>query len=118
MFKRKYFDILTRRFSEPRRFIQVLWGPRQTGKTTLAHQILQNIDYEHHYATADEPSMKDRIWLEQQWETARAYFRTFSKADRSLLVIDEIQKIADWSETVKRLWDEDTADKINLQVPE
>ena len=116
MYKRKYFHQLFNRLSESRRFIQVLWGPRQTGKTTLAHQILHEIEDKHHYATADEPSLKDQIWLEQQWEVARAQIRAAPKPGRSLLVIDEIQKIDSWSETVKRLWDEDTARKLPLQV--
>jgi len=33
-----------------------------------------------------------------------------------LLVIDEIQKIANWSEVVKMLWDADARNKINLKV--
>src|SRR5207253_6303430 len=34
----------------------------------------------------------------------------------TLLVLDEIQKISGWSETVKRLWDEDTAAGRKLKV--
>ena len=117
MYKRKYFDQLFKRLSEPRRFIQILWGPRQTGKTTLAHQILRKIEGRHHYTTADEPLLKDQIWLEQQWEVARAQFGITPEKSRGLLVIDEVQKIGGWSETVKRLWDEDTANKlIILQI--
>jgi uncharacterized protein len=33
-----------------------------------------------------------------------------------VLVLDEIQKIPGWSETVKRLWDEDTRAKRSLKV--
>jgi len=116
MYRRKYFHQLIKRLSEPRRFIQVLWGPRQTGKTTLALQILQKILDRHHYTTADEPSLKDQTWLEQQWEVARAQLSAAPKAAGSVLVIDEVQKIGGWSETVKRLWDEDTAKKLPLQV--
>ena len=116
MYKRKYFDILLKRLSEPRRFIQVLWGPRQTGKTTLAHQIIRKIGDSCHYASADEPSLKDRMWLEQQWEVSRAQLRAMPQGARTLLVIDEVQKIGGWPETVKRLWDEDTAKKLPLHV--
>lgn len=116
MYKRKYFDILLKRLTEPRRFIQVLWGPRQTGKTTLAHQIIRKIEDSCHYASADEPALKDQMWLEQQWEVARTQLRPISKAVRTLLVIDEVQKIGGWPETVKRLWDEDTAKKLPLHV--
>jgi len=36
--------------------------------------------------------------------------------DGAILVIDEIQKIPGWSESAKRLWDEDTAKNIPLKV--
>jgi predicted AAA+ superfamily ATPase len=116
MYTRKYLKVLEARFIEPRRFIQVLWGPRQTGKTTLAHQVAQSIDLPCHYASADEPALKDRTWLEQQWEAARTLIPADAERKSTLLVIDEVQKIQGWSETVKRLWDEDTASRLPLQV--
>ena len=116
MYNRKYLNVLEARFSEPRRFIQVLWGPRQTGKTTLAHQVVQSIDLPCHYASADEPALKDRTWLEQQWEAARAMIPADAEAKRAVLIVDEVQKIQGWSETVKRLWDEDTANRLPLHV--
>lgn len=33
-----------------------------------------------------------------------------------MLALDEVQKIPDWPEVVKRLWDEDTAAGVNLKV--
>jgi predicted AAA+ superfamily ATPase len=38
MRKRPMFQELIKRLGEPRKFIQVLLGPRQVGKTTLAMQ--------------------------------------------------------------------------------
>ncbi|NOY58443.1 MAG: AAA family ATPase [Calditrichaeota bacterium] len=70
MYKRKQFDILLQRINDKRRFIQVLTGPRQTGKTTLARQIL-NHKWPNYYASADDPAMKDKTWIEQHWENAR-----------------------------------------------
>ncbi|MHB8143948.1 MAG: ATP-binding protein [Thermoleophilia bacterium] len=102
--------------SEPRRFIQVLSGPRQTGKTTLARQLIDDLAIPSRYATADEPALKDRIWIEQQWETARAAATVGGSKHKALLVLDEIQKIPQWSETVKRLWDEDSASRSQLRV--
>ncbi len=116
IFKRATFQVLLKRVLEKRRFIQVLSGPRQTGKTTLARQVIGAFAGPAHYATADEPALKDRSWLEQQWETARHSVNTAAKGTGALLVLDEIQKIPDWSETVKRLWDEDTAGGSRLQV--
>ena len=116
MYKRPIFHTLFRRFSEPRRFIQVLAGSRQTGKTTLARQVMEEITGPSHYASADEPVLKDNIWIEQQWEVGRTLVRSDGKNRNGLLILDEIQKIPNWSETVKRLWDEDTASKLPLQV--
>ncbi|HHH75481.1 MAG TPA: ATP-binding protein, partial [Phycisphaerae bacterium] len=58
MFKRPMYDKLLKRLLEPRRFLQVLVGARQTGKTTLVRQALDDIPAASHYATADEPLLK------------------------------------------------------------
>jgi predicted AAA+ superfamily ATPase len=116
MFKRPIHNILINRISEPRRFIQVLAGPRQTGKTTLARQTMEALDLPSHYASADEPALKDSIWIEQQWEAARVKVRSDGKTKKALFVLDEVQKITGWSETVKRLWDEDSAKALPLSV--
>lgn len=116
MYKRPIYSIVAKRLGEPRRFIQVLAGPRQTGKTTLARQILADFKGPGHYVTADEPALKDRVWIEQQWEAARFKVRKGGSKSAGLLVLDEAQKIPAWSETVKRLWDEDTGEKTPLHV--
>jgi len=113
MFKRPIHSVLMERMSESRRFMQVLYGPRQTGKTTVAHQVMADLEIPSHYASADEPTLKDRTWIEQQWEIARLKVESEKKV---LFVLDEAQKIAGWSETVKRLWDEDTAKDLPLHV--
>jgi len=69
-----------------------------------------------HYASADEPTLKDRIWIEQQWEAARSKATSSGRKRRALLILDEIQKITGWSETVKHLWDEDSASGLPLRV--
>ena len=116
MYKRNIYRVLMSRLAESRRFFQLLSGPRQTGKTTLAQQAMAGVKIANHYATADEPALKDRTWIEQQWEVARMKTRSGGRKKKALLVLDEIQKITDWSETIKRLWDEDTANKLPLQV--
>jgi hypothetical protein len=116
MFKRPVYTVLQKRLAEPRRFIQVLSGPRQTGKTTLAHQLIENLTTPSHYASADEPALKDRSWIEQQWEAARAKSMPTRKGTGAVLILDEVQKITGWSETVKRLWDQDAAAKNPLKV--
>ena len=112
-FKRPIYQVILHRTTEPRRFIQVLAGPRQTGKTTLARQIIDGCGLTCHYVSADEPTLQDRVWLNQQWDIARSKITENSSV---LLIIDEAQKITGWSETVKRLWDEDTAAELGLKV--
>lgn len=116
MFQRPIYDTLFERIHEPRQFIQVLAGPRQTGKTTLAKQIMESIDMPCHYASADEPALKDTTWIEQQWEVGRTKLRVDAGFTQALFVLDEVQKVTGWSETVKRLWDEDSANGLPLSV--
>ena len=114
-YKRKQFEVLTSRLQEKRRFIQVLAGPRQSGKTTLAHQVASATDLPVHIVSADDPEAHGRAWLQQQWEIGRGQARNAGKQG-SVLVVDEVQKVPAWSETVKRLWDEDTASRIPLKL--
>jgi len=88
-------------------------GPRQVGKTTVIRQVLEDYPYPWHYASADDAT--SMLWLSQQWETIRIKL-TASEAKEALLVVDEIQKIADWSNQVKIHWDKDTFDKIPVKV--
>ncbi len=116
-YHRPIYSTLISRLREQRRFIQVLAGPRQTGKTTLARQLMEGIQVNVFYDTADEPALKDRAWLVQAWETGRQLTeRDPAKHPDSILILDEIQKIPSWSDTVKRLWDEDTARGRPLKV--
>jgi len=114
-YKRPVYNEILKRVEEKRHFIQVLAGPRQVGKTTLARQVMSNCGLAVHYASADEPTLQDRSWLNQQWDIARL---KISEGNHStaLLIIDEIQKVSGWSEIVKKLWDEDTANKTNLKL--
>jgi len=115
MFQRSHLQVLAKRISEPRKFIQVLLGPRQTGKTTLVTQLTDQKKMGHHFSSADAVAASNGAWLEQQWEIARIRMEQ-NKAAEFLLVIDEVQKIENWSETAKQQWDLDTRNKINLKV--
>lgn len=116
MYKRKYFTNIFTRLNEPRKFLQVLAGPRQSGKTTLIQQVIREIKIPSHYATTDAVDANSSIWIEQQWEIARLKLKSLGLKKDFLLVFDEIQKIRGWTETVKKLWDEDTLNKIRLKV--
>ncbi len=115
MFQRPYFQVLTSRLKEQRKFIQVLMGPRQVGKSTLTEQVLQKLKIPFLSVSADAVPNTGDIWLEQQWEAARLQFQQAGSTD-FILAIDEIQKISNWSELAKKLWDEDTRKKRNIKV--
>jgi predicted AAA+ superfamily ATPase len=111
-FQRPQAAELARRLAEPRRFIQVVAGPRQVGKTTLVQQVTEAVKVPVRFTSADEPTLRGAEWIAQQWEAARLA----TGSEGSILVIDEVQKAVGWSESVKRLWDEDTRARRRLKV--
>lgn len=113
MYKRLIYQEVKQRSEGPRRFIQVLLGPRQVGKTTMALQIAEESKIPTHYISADVATLEDIPWLISQWEVAREIAKQHGQV---LLIIDEVQKIPHWSDTIKQLWDEDTRHKIRVKV--
>jgi predicted AAA+ superfamily ATPase len=111
-FRRPHAAELARRLSEPRRFLQVVAGARQVGKTTLVEQVCAQTGLPVRFASADEPMLRGPEWVASQWEAARLALGPKG----GILVLDEIQKAAGWSESVKRLWDEDTRARRPLKV--
>ncbi len=107
--------LLSRLTSEPRRFIQVLYGPRQVGKTTLISQIMNKLTFPFHFAPADNISTGRNTWISLQWEIARLKIQQ-ADAKEGLLILDEIQKVDNWSEVVKKEWDADTLNGVILKV--
>jgi predicted AAA+ superfamily ATPase len=114
-FSRPQSALLARRLRETRRFIQVVAGPRQVGKTTLVQQVVEHSGLEARFASADEPTLRGPEWIEQQWQAARLACADAGKRG-AVLVLDEVQKITGWSEVIKRLWDEDTRTRLPLKV--
>ena len=131
-FQRPQVATLCRRFAEPPRQLIALFGPRQTGKTTIVRQALRQIDLESRYLAVDEPDstefrvpstapeatflapqVRDAEWLVRHWEEAR---REAEQLGGFVLVFDEIQKVPQWSETIKGLWDADRARDCPLHV--
>lgn len=112
-FERPQAAVLRTRLGEARRFIQVVAGPRQVGKTTLVQSVLAHSNKPHRYASADAPGLRPSVWITQQWDAARIQAATHAGA---VLVLDEVQKLPDWSAQVKRLWDEDTRQRLPLKV--
>ena len=95
--------------------MHVLAGPRQVGKSTLVRQVVQELTIPYSVEVADAVDPKDSDWIRRIWEGARTTMTLRGEQER-LLVIDEIQKIDNWSEVVKREWDEDTRRHIQLKV--
>ena len=112
---RKQFGTLKERILEPRKFMQVVAGPRQVGKSTLVGQVLEQVSIAHVTEVADGVDPKDSDWIHRIWEAARATMM-IRGVEEYLLVIDEVQKIENWSEMVKREWDADTWNRLNLKV--
>ena len=115
MFERPYLKLIKARVQEPRKFIQVILGPRQVGKTTMITQLLTQLSVPNLYESADAISVTNSVWLMQVWESARLRMKA-SGVTEFLLVIDEIQKIENWSEVIKQQWDKDTRENVNIKV--
>ena len=137
-FSRAHINLLLERLSEEPRWLIVITGPRQTGKTTLVQQALARIGCPSRYVSVDEPrgtslgtgsatpdgwdhgttvragGTKDEQWLVDEWARARAMLE--AGEPEIVLAIDEIQKIPNWSETVKGLWDDDRRNGRRLHV--
>ena len=132
-FKRAQVDTLCKRLELHPEHLVAMFGPRQTGKTTIVRQALEQTRLPGHYLAIDEPErpslairadpmamdtrnpqVRDKNWLTNQWHAARL------EAERSgqgfILVLDEIQKLPDWSSVVKGLWDADRARRCPLRV--
>jgi predicted AAA+ superfamily ATPase len=115
MYQRSYLQKLIKVMNEPKRFVQVLVGPRQIGKTTLISQLIREINLPCIFESADAVAASDRTWIEVIWYNTREQLKE-PGVDGFVLIIDEIQKIDNWSEIVKRLWDEDMRNGVNIKV--
>lgn len=115
MFRRSIFDTLRTRLGEPRKFVQVIMGPRQVGKTTVVKQVLDSLGKPFLLLSADTVPSTSSTWISEQWAMARLRLRT-QALDELILVVDEIQKLHNWSEYVKKEWDADSLDSVNIKV--
>ena len=132
-FQRAQVTMLVRRLAEAPNRIIALFGPRQTGKTIIVRQALRQVERPSRYVAVDEPDspafrvpppapeaafrrpeVRDTEWLVRTWEEARRAAQHSSTG--FVLVLDEVQKVPRWSETVKGLWDADRASGRFLHV--
>ena len=115
MYKRIEYLTIRERIEEPRKFIQVVMGPRQVGKSTIVKQVLQELDIPYQFYSADNVPATNNAWVSNCWAAVRSLKESRGQ-ESILLVIDEIQKIYNWSEVVKKEWDDDTFHDRNIKV--
>ncbi len=114
-YRRPQLTTLLTALSRPVPVIQVLIGPRQVGKTTMARQLQEALGLPSIYATADSPIPLDAAWIETQWR--RAGVEGAASGRPVLLILDELQKVRGWSETLKFLWDQrDAGPEIRVLI--
>ncbi|MBP6095828.1 MAG: ATP-binding protein [Methyloversatilis sp.] len=135
VYQRPEASLLIQRLLESPRFLIVVAGPRQVGKTTMVRSVLaSHARVSHSFVAVDSPEElsptdidsttaptnfqlaqpRDAAWLVDVWQRARSAART--SLDGHILVLDEIQKISRWSDVVKGLWDADRAENLPLHV--
>jgi predicted AAA+ superfamily ATPase len=112
MMERSLVTRILERLSAPPPLLQILVGARQVGKTTAAHQVSERWEGPVRYAAADLALPPGPEWIDTQWHLARRA----AKGGTSLLVLDEVQKVRGWSETVKARWDEDRRADLPVRV--
>jgi predicted AAA+ superfamily ATPase len=117
MYQREQYQVITDRMNEPRKFIQVIMGPRQIGKTTVVKQAIKALEPKTPCLTfsADNIPATQNRWISDCWESARLKMKV-DHLKELILVMDEIQKLNGWSEVVKKEWDNDTFNDINIKV--
>jgi len=115
MYKRGEYQTIMNRLKEPRNFIQVVMGPRQVGKSTVVKQVLNDIDIPYQLYSADNVPATNTAWISNCWAAVRS-IKQSKGLKTMILIIDEIQKIQNWSEAIKKEWDDDTFHEIDIRV--
>ena len=115
MYRRAEYQVIKSRLKEHRNFIQVVVGARQIGKSTVVKQVLKDLETPFQLFSADNVPASNSAWISNCWAAVRS-LKTSNQWDSIVLVIDEIQKISNWSEVVKKEWDYDTFNDINIKV--
>ncbi|MBR5551573.1 MAG: ATP-binding protein [Muribaculaceae bacterium] len=115
MYKKTEYHKIKTRLEEERRFIQVVMGARQIGKSTVVKQVLNDISIPFLFYSADNVPATNSSWISNCWAAARS-LKQHNESKTIILAIDEIQKIANWSEVVKKEWDDDTFHDRDIKV--
>lgn len=115
MYKRAEYQKIKSRLQEGRKFVQVVMGARQIGKSTVVKQVLKDLSLPYQFYSADNVPATNTSWISNCWAATRSLMLN-NGWESIILVIDEIQKIANWSEAVKKEWDDDTFHDRNIKV--
>ena len=115
MYQRPLLQTLRSRLREPRKFIQVIAGPRQVGKTTIALALRDQTGRFAEYHSADDIATYSASWIDQIWESIRIKM-SVENHDSAVLIFDELQKINDWSTIIKKHWDRDTRENRDIKL--
>ena len=114
LFKREFVKVLESRLAEKDPLIQVILGPRQVGKTTGVESLFATGESSQgakfHYVTADDALALSQDWIFEQWQAALVL------GPDVILVIDEVQKVLHWSESIKKVWDASKRKKAKVKL--
>lgn len=115
MYERAQVTVIRTRMSEESNdLIQVVVGPRQTGKSTMLAQAIEGAEVLAHSVSADDILSPTEQWLRAEWQQARNLQRVSNRP--IVLILDEIQKVEHWPNIVKGLWDEDRRLAMPIKV--
>lgn len=138
-YERAHVQNLIDRLNHAATHLIYVTGPRQSGKTTIVLQALRRLDRPSIYLPIDNPQAAtvqdpaggtarplppdtfpgqsgspDAQWLMRVWDAARVVAAGSPRG--AVLALDEIQKINDWTATVKGLWDADRREENQLRA--
>lgn len=115
MFERSQVALIASRTEEKNNpLIQVVVGPRQTGKSTMLSQALAKIGAQHSFVSADDAIIPTAEWLQAEWQQARN--ESLASGRAFVLAVDEIQKVPHWPTAVKALYDADRRNDVPVKV--
>ena len=72
MYKRAEYHKIKSRLEEDRKFIQVVTGARQIGKSTVVKQVLKDIELPYQFFSADNVPASNTAWISNCWAAVRS----------------------------------------------
>jgi predicted AAA+ superfamily ATPase len=109
-YQRQFESEISSRLQEKPSFIQVILGPRQVGKTSgILHILEKKFDPSDYSYVSCEDELHNPDWfLKHVQKTA--------EEQKKILVFDEIQKLENWSQLIKSVWDQKKRQKQMVHI--